>query len=43
VPRYLEAYSNGEMFEYIDQFEEFVENKLLENTVQKSTFQEELN
>jgi benzoyl-CoA reductase/2-hydroxyglutaryl-CoA dehydratase subunit BcrC/BadD/HgdB len=33
--RCLEAYWNGEMFEHIDQFEKFVENKLLENSVRK--------
>jgi hypothetical protein len=31
----LQAYSNGDMFEHTDQLEQFVENKLLENSVQK--------
>jgi hypothetical protein len=33
--RYLEYYWNGEMFEHTDQLEQFADNKLLENSVQK--------
>jgi hypothetical protein len=35
VRSHLEACSNGDMFERIEQLEEFVENTLLENSVQK--------
>jgi hypothetical protein len=37
VRRCLEVFSRCDMLEHVDDLEEFVENKLLENSVRKKT------
>ena len=35
VRRFLEANSEGEMFEHVDKLEQFIENQVVQNSVQK--------